>query len=477
MKNIIYSKYSNDRADQFKIRTDIVEDVLVERRFVHKKALTKEAHIHIDNIYRNYELLSKTYEGSKICINKCCKIDTGLEFEYITGNTLEEEFDELLLKKQYGKLIQKIQEYVFIVESGIGKKNFKPTEDFIKVFGHINLSSSLRAGEINNIDLVFNNIIVGEKWNIIDYEWTFNFSIPFNFIIYRAIHYYMYGSSKRSEVINLGLYKLLGITDEELVQYDIMERNFQAYVLGNLVPVRDLYATIAEMNVNVQNVIECERADLYKNTIQVFYDYGEGFNEAQSYKINPSLDSNGKANFEISVTDKVKQVRVDPSNVMCIVNIDSILGYNTKFYSINHYTNGIKLSEKITLFATDDPQIILRDVKSNTTMIELKFEVQVISKEMTIQLCEFLQNREEQSREEDYKIMKLREEIKEKDNTIQEKDNIIQEKDNTIQEKDKLREQIVIIEEKLKNKENYINDIQNSKGWKALCKIKRLLGK
>ena len=108
------------------------------------------------------------------------------------------------LRRIIYRLVEKIKEYVSIIESGIGEKTFKSTEDFIKVFGDVNLPISLRAGEVNNIDLVFNNIIVGEKWNIIDYEWTFDFLIPFNYIIYRAVHYYIYSSSKRNELINLG---------------------------------------------------------------------------------------------------------------------------------------------------------------------------------------------------------------------------------------------------------------------------------
>ncbi|ABR36855.1 hypothetical protein [Clostridium beijerinckii] len=482
MKNVIYSKYSNDRADKFKIRTDIVEDL--ENRFVRKKALTQEANTHINDIYENYKLLSEAYKGSKICINKCHRIDDGVEFEYIEGSTLEEELDELLKKKRYNELVNKIQEYVSTIETGIGTGKFKKTKDFIKIFGDVNLPSSLRAGDINDIDLVFSNIIVGRKWNIIDYEWSFNFSIPFNFIIYRALHYYMYGSAKRHEVINLGLYKLMGITDDEIVQYDIMERNFQSYVLGTLIPTRDLYTTIAEMNINVQNVIERERKNSYKKTMQVFYDYGNGFTESQSYKFIPEIDSNNKVKIEIPLASNTKQIRIDPSNYVCIVNIDSILGYNENYYSLDAITNGLSLSEKFILFSTDDPQIVLSDIKLNTSRIEVQLEVQMISKEIVVRLYSLLQEKEDQLKHEYYKIEGLTKEVEEihelkeqisiMEEQLRNKEEQLKNKEEQLKNKE---EQLKNKEEQLKNKEQYINEIHASKGWKALCMTKKLLGR
>lgn len=410
MKNIIYSKYSNERAEEFKIRTDIIEDS-EGKKSVKKIPLTEEANIHINNIYRYYELLSESYKDSKVSINKCCKTNEGLEFQYIMGSTLEEDLDELVLKKDYTQLIEKIKEYVSVIGSGIGEKNFKSTESFTKVFGEVNLPTSLRAGDINDIDLVFNNIIVGEKWNIIDYEWTFNFPIPFNYLIYRAIHYYIYSSPKRSELINLGLYKLIGITEEEIVQYENMEKNFQAYILGGLIPLRNLYGTTTQKNVNVQQILEHERIKTLKNTIQVFYDYGQGFSEKQSEGFNLPLNSDGTMSLEIPITSNVKQIRVDPANDRSIVNIKSIIGYSKECYSIDYVDNGIRINDKINLFETDDPQIIINDIKEGTTKIELKLETRIISKEIIIELCDFLQDKVNQIIEKENYIQDLNNEL------------------------------------------------------------------
>lgn len=449
MKNIIYSKYSNERAEKFKIRTDILED-LDGKKYVQKMPLNEEAHIHIDNIYRYYELLSEVYKESKICINKCLKKDTfGLEFEFVTGITLEEELDELLLKKDSAKIVEKIKEYVCIIEKGAGEHVFKPTEEFKNVFGEVNLTIPLKAGIVNNIDLIFSNIIVGEKWNVIDYEWTFDFLIPFNYIVYRAVHYYIYSSSKRSELINLGLYKILGITDEEIVQYENMEVNFQKYILGELMPLRDIYEINAHKNVNLQQIIENKTMNDFKSTVQVFCDYGNGFSEEQSCSY--LLDKHGKISFEITITSDIKQVRIDPVNAMSIVNINSIIGYNEESYLVEYNINGIKINSETNLFTTDDPQIIITDIKENTSKIELKFGVQIISKEIAINLCEFLKDQESIINDKENTIKNKEDIIKIKEDIIQNKENVIKDKEEIIQNK------LVEIEEK----ENHIRNLNS----------------
>jgi hypothetical protein len=484
VKNIIYSKYSNERAERFQIRTDILEDEN-GKKYVQKKAFTYEANTHINNIYINYKLLLEAYKDSKICINECNKVENGLEFEYIVGNTLEEKLDKLFFNKDYVQLVKKIEEYVCIIGKGIGENTFKPTKEFINVFGNVDLPSSLRAGDINDIDLVFNNIIVGQKWHVIDYEWTFDFPIPFNYIVYRAIRIYIEGSSKRNELVNLGLYKLLGITDNEIIQYNNMEINFQRYVVGDLIQLHKLYGQTTEMNLNIQQIIECERANLFKNTVQVFYDYGQGFSEENSYKFYPLLNGAGKVESEILITPNVSKIRIDPTNSNSIVNIDSIVGYTTKYYSIDYYTNGIKLSDKSTLFTNDDPQIILVNIKPETTKIELKFEVQTISKEITIRLCEFIEEKEKYIKdiieEKEKYIKEVNDVIQEKENHIKEVNDVIQEKENhikeandVIQEKEKqIREVNHIIQEK----EKYIKEIETSRSWIYLQKLKKIIGK
>ncbi|MGG7151231.1 hypothetical protein ACQPUR_11340 [Clostridium neonatale] len=478
MKNIIYSKYSNERAQNFKIRTDIIKK-LDGSKIVEKKALTKESETHLNNIYRYHDLLADVFKDSDLCINKCVRNDVGIEFEYIEGITLEEELDDLLLKKDYVKLVERIKEYFSILEVGVQNDFFELSPEFEKVFGKVNLLKSLKSFKVSNIDLIFSNIIVGSKLQVIDYEWTFEFSVPFNFIIYRSINYYIYGSSKRHELIDMGLYKLFNITNEEMVQYDIMEKNFQRYVVGNLLPVRELYGMTTKPNINMQNVIESENIRASKEMIQIFYDYGDGFCEHQSYKVMPSINENHEISFEIPITANVKKIRIDPANYSCLVNIKRILGFSMKYSLLDYITNGIALNSGTILFATNDPQIVIPELAVDIIKLEVKLQVQLLTKEMTIQLCELLKNK-------DYEISIVKCQIEELTNKINK--NCI-DMQFQIQMNEKLKSEIIGIrhrlEEKdkyideihnrLEEKDKYIDEIHNSKSWKAIEKIKRMV--
>ena len=393
MKSIIYSKISNERANRFKIRTDILMDDKGEK-IVRKSPLTKEANDHIQNILNSYNLLSEMYKNSEIQINKCFMKNNYLEFEYLEGKTLEEELDELLYKKEYCKFVDKIKKVVYSLENNIGEKYFKLTDSFEKVFGEIKLPRGLKSSDVNNVDFIFSNIIIGEKLNVIDYEWTFDFPIPFNFIIYRAIYYYINGSKNRKDVTELGLFKLLNIKEDEIAQYEIMENNFQSYVLGDVVPINTLKMDSIEKSIDIKSMLNWLNNKSYINTVQVFFDYGDGFDEFNSYKINKKITDENKINFNIKVDSSVKKLRIDPANSMCVLKIDEILGDKGEFYKMDFDTNGKIISDNTVIYSTIDPQIILNKIEVGTKSITVSFEAQPISREIAIQISEYIKSTE-----------------------------------------------------------------------------------
>lgn len=472
MRNIIYSKFSNERADKFKIRTDILIDNN-GKKIVRKTPLTQEANIHIDSIYNSYNLLSEMYRDSNLEINKCYRTNDGIEIEYISGNTLEEELDKLLIKKKYQESIDLIRRIIHILEEKIGDKFFKTTKKFEDIFGEVQLPNALRASDINNIDFIFSNIIIGETFEVIDYEWTFDFPIPFNYIIYRAIHYYItgnHGSNQRKEIFDLGLYKLFNITELELKQYEIMEQNFQKYVLGDLVPLSHLNRVLLK-KIEMSRYIDWEKSRTNINAIQIYFDYGYGFNENDSYKINIPISNDGKVNFEIPLTLKVEKVRIDPGNTQCIVNVNNLTGDNGKFYKLKFNTNGKSVSENTILFSTIDPQIILNDIEMATTKIEVDIEVKSISKEISIQLYESIKQKDLTLTELNDELTKSIDEKKVLEYRTEDIKRISKEMKQKIMEQnliiDKLYSEINLLEAQL-------NDIKESKSWKIIQKINEI---
>ena len=81
MSKVIYSKYSNERARKFALRTDIVTDH--DRRYVKKIPLYPEGRFHVENIGRWYQELSQRYGNTKIHMNQCGMQQDYLMLEYL----------------------------------------------------------------------------------------------------------------------------------------------------------------------------------------------------------------------------------------------------------------------------------------------------------------------------------------------------------------------------------------------------------
>ena len=469
MSKIIYSKYSNERDDRFKIRTSILQDELGNKK-VKKTPLSKESNEHVKNIYLNYKLLSKQYEGSKISVNRCRLEKNSIEFEYIDGITLEEYLDELNTKKDYREILNLIIEYVNLIKETKNIETFKITKEFQDVFGYVNIPNNTLASKISNIDMIFSNIIISDKWYMIDYEWTFEFLVPLNYIIYRAITIYIQGSAKRNDLDNIGILKLLGISDEEILQYQKMGKGFEKYVYGDIVTGTELYKELSGETYYVKNLVEEEYRNINKYDIQIFYDYGCGFCEENSNIIRREKKGDTKGRFDILLNEGTKNIRIDPSNDNCIVKINRIVGDNGELYKIDYSTNGHEISKNTIIFITNDPQIICDNIDDNTSKIIIEMDIQILTEEMIIEIGSVLNELKIQKKLIDMNIVEVKEKediIKEKEDIIKEKEDIIKEKEDIIKEKEDI----------IKEKEDYLESIVNSRSWKLIKKIKKCIGR
>ena len=139
------------------------------------------------------------------------------------------------------KLI-KIKEKLYKIKD---EKNFSISRDFIEIFGNIDFKEELEGITPANIDFIGSNLIVDKEnqnfFNIIDYEWVFNFSVPINYIIYRMVLYYG-NENTNPKIFNLErILEKLDIKKIEIEKYDKMNKNFTNYVLQNEYFLYDLY--------------------------------------------------------------------------------------------------------------------------------------------------------------------------------------------------------------------------------------------
>lgn len=383
-ERIIYVKHSNERDVRFAIRTEILERADGQRR-VRKVAETKAGEAHLNHIHKSYQLLKGLYRGTAIEMNRCEKENGSVSLEYLTGTTLEEMLDALLEDKQMDKLWKTLNDYLDVLRKAGGHQLFAPTEKFAEVFGRVDLPDGLISADVSNIDCICSNLLWNaekKKWQMLDYEWTFAFPIPVNYLIYRVLHYYLYTSTIRGCLLEEDFFGRAGLTNVECLAYGKMEENFQKYITGALVPMRDMYDAISPGTLIDMKNRSWEK-QCFQDCLQVFVDYGGGFSEENAWLL-PCRD--GFFEGVIPVPEGVKQVRLDPTDRCCIVKIRCLLAEQVPGASVPHKkvtaedflpftTNGWAYGPGEYFFDNNDPQLILEELPPLTKGIALAYEV------------------------------------------------------------------------------------------------------
>lgn len=277
MERTIYSKYSNERAKRFCIRTDIAVGDDGERK-VYKHALTPEGRAHIAQIAASCGRLDETYRADNITFCPCTVNQEGAEADYVTfpfltGATLQDVIKELADSGDNKTLEQVLTEYICRLSEGGGEEPFTVTNEFEKVFGTLTESERkvlAKAGKtanisakVSDVDMILSNLFVemdekdvtGAKWQVIDYEWTFEFPIPKGFLIYRGLYFAYYQVLYHTE---WGLKRLLAmaeIGEEEAHIYQRMEESFQKYLAADALPVRNMQRALGTEIVTLDELI------------------------------------------------------------------------------------------------------------------------------------------------------------------------------------------------------------------------------
>ena len=275
---ILYSKFSNDRRAELSIRTDILADE-TGKRSVRKAAACPEAEPHIRHIAEACQRLTRLYEGSPFSINQGSLSGNAVILEYLTGRTLEEDMDDLL--EDYPAFLEKLAQYLAAVRT-LTDTTFEKTGEFGEIFGEYEFPSDTPCVSTADIDMLLNNIIVGQSWQVIDYEWTFFFPVPTDFLVWRILHYYINASiktsGKRAFLLEKDLFGHFGIDPESCLIYDKMERNFQKYVDGSHIALRHLYPEISKGLVRING-----NFDLYTETDKSYeVTYRSAFEEGRA---------------------------------------------------------------------------------------------------------------------------------------------------------------------------------------------------
>lgn len=226
-----YAKYSRCRRKEFRIKTEICDRN--GRKLVRKAALNELAKPHILKMKQNEEKW-------KNCFPKLKYVEGWLENDeyvipYIEGMDLDVVFYEVRNQpdKFVGNFIYYVENYLKPQDEEL--KPFQMTDKFASIFGET-YPDDAKSLKVTNIDLIFSNlkITADNQLYCFDYEWVFDFPIPYKYVIWRSawqlygkFYAYLKGSLSAEQFL-----EMVGLRREDLRIYAKMDYNLSSYVYG-----------------------------------------------------------------------------------------------------------------------------------------------------------------------------------------------------------------------------------------------------
>lgn len=333
-----YARFSNDRANEYAIKTTITKENGV--RFVKKQALFLQGDKHILAMKDYEDSLNERYAEGKLKVNKCL-IEYENErpvavFEFVKGKTLSEIMNELVDKGDNDGFMKLFKEYV----ERIGFNDKKAVSDK---------------------DIVFANIIVdGNEWTLIDYEWTVKKAIPTKEIAFRSVYCYLL-EHKNANKLNLDLIlDELELSQEaaDEIRYD--EGRFQKQITGNRMAMGELRNLLGHKVYNPVKLSESfsDTEAFYK--FQIYRPVDGAFSEAGSYFYENAYIGENKAVVDIDLSADEKIIRLDPLMDSCIVILKECT-YNGIAFPVADkkllMVNGRRIDDNSFVFPTNDPNM------------------------------------------------------------------------------------------------------------------------
>jgi len=229
-----YIHYTNVRNEEYQTKTIIIEEN--GKRNVKKEYLKQESARPFDIFMQmnvGYEILGKEFKNIKFL--KPLVDKNRMEYRYLDGVSLEAVLlPKIHLAEDLILAFRNIIHTYFAFDERYCSE-FKVTDAYKEFFGDHHVTTKEKALEITNIDMVLQNMILQDDIAYcIDYEWVFDFPIPFEFVIYRCAEMY-YGKYNMYFSKKYNFYKFMtavGIKEENIAVYGKMADFFYQKISG-----------------------------------------------------------------------------------------------------------------------------------------------------------------------------------------------------------------------------------------------------
>ena len=360
--DIKYVKYSNDRAPEYAIRTEIIHRKGLWS--VKKKPLSEYAVEHIGGMETAYHDLKERFAGSKLEVNRCrLNFDSwGANFEYVEGVTLEEILDSYLERDDIDGFQELFDEYV----ERISWKEDMPVADYDLIFANILIlpetARNRKRDDGTEPEWPDVELVKSAVWMIIDYEWTFGKPMAAKEIAFRAIYCYVLENEKRDR-LDLGMVMdKLGITEQEAESYRQQEMEFQKFVTGRHKSMGEMRDAIGHRVIDPLTWLDKRDDSSTTEWVQISEDSGGGCREEESYFVADAHEGENTLHFSLAVDGNVHLIRIDPAMDYCAVKIEELLFNGVKVEPDRKtvVTNGRRMQNGSYVFATEDPNINIK---------------------------------------------------------------------------------------------------------------------
>ncbi len=373
----VYTRFSNERREDAQIRTDIYKDSVT------KRAVHPSAEEHVLCMQKTEPLLAECLQEFTV-LGKACDINhissadaekKSVKFAFVSGESLEQTLDKMLEDGKEKEVADVLLDFCDSLRGSSRLSEFAMTEPFREIFGEIAdwQQYNWKALPVSDIDLVCQNILLSDKAVVIDYEWTFDFPVPVEFLVFRFLYFYL--EAKNRTCLERGafaqIYEKAGITDVMREVFLAMETGFQRYVQHG---AKVLCNSFDEEGKPVLTATEIGRwlRQLDEKTLTLYKETGE------KRVIGAKRSAEGVYLYKIPQAQegvKVQLTGFDASEgKACVLRLGAMADWGGAHVGLSFETNGMHLGGLLYLYEDVLPVLTLHGLTGEDNGAEISVE-------------------------------------------------------------------------------------------------------
>ena len=315
-EEILYVKLNQGRRKEFRTLTQLVRKE--ESVWAEKKPLCPEA----ENFIAGLKKTGAQKPGKGFRNLPCRYENGGIVYPVLSGKTLEDRIRDLVEKEQTDEILRTLKHVYEHVFAQRKKEPEYQTKVFKEVFGEHPGKEYYECVSPANIDLICANIFeFGDDYEIIDYEWTFDFPVPVAFIMWRMIHELYYRIPKLGALYTQDdMNHEFGIepSDSEIFMAWTMHFTYE-YVGSDSLDVYRKERIPVDLS---ETVRVCQEKKRFRS--KLYYDTGSGLSEENSIETAVELDRGRfQVTFDLQKVENICGIRWNLlSDTFCEVKVE-----------------------------------------------------------------------------------------------------------------------------------------------------------